>query len=109
MSVYSLGRPSWMDAGFYPVRDLVDTTSITDDDVLLVDMGGNIGHDLAEFKSKCPDLPGRLILQDLPAVVTHANGLQEAIEVMPHDLFTQQPVQGISLPPAPPGPPLIDR
>ena len=95
MSVYSLGRPSWMDNGFYPVRNLVDTTSITNDDVLLVDIGGSIGHDLAEFKSKWPDLPGRLILQDLPAVVANADGLHETIEVMPHDFFTPQPVQGM--------------
>lgn len=84
-----------MDTGFYPVRDLVDTTSISNDDVLLVDMGGSIGKHLAEFKSKWPDLPGRLILQDSPDVVASAEGLHEAIEVMPHDLFTPQPVQGM--------------
>lgn len=98
MSVYSLGRPSWMDIGFFPVHEqLIDGTDITQDDTLLVDMGGSIGHDLSEFKRKWPDVPGRLVLQDLPAVVCHAENLDPAIEVMAHDFFTPQPVKGTSL------------
>lgn len=95
MSVYSLGRPSWMDAGFYPVHEqLLANTNLTNEDALIIDMGGSIGHDLAEFKRKWPDAPGRLILQDLPAVVAHAKTLDPAIEIMPHDFFTPQPVPG---------------
>ncbi|KAK6223418.1 hypothetical protein LQW54_000536 [Pestalotiopsis sp. IQ-011] len=37
--------------------------------VLLVDVGGGIGHDLQELKSKHPDLPGKLVLQDQPQVI----------------------------------------
>ncbi|OJJ78945.1 uncharacterized protein ASPGLDRAFT_70426 [Aspergillus glaucus CBS 516.65] len=94
MSVYSVGRPSWMDVGFFPVQErLIEDSNITNDDALLVDMGGSIGHDLSEFKRKWPDAPGRLILQDLPTVVCHAQGLDPAIQVTPHDFFTPQPVK----------------
>lgn len=86
-----------MDVGFFPVQErLIEDSKITNDDVLLVDMGGSIGHDLSEFKRKWPDAPGRLILQDLPTVVCHAQGLDPAIQVTPHDFFTPQPVKGTS-------------
>ncbi|OJK02617.1 hypothetical protein ASPACDRAFT_50168 [Aspergillus aculeatus ATCC 16872] len=99
MSIYHQGRASWMDPGFYPVeqRLLVDTTT-TDpaDSILLVDVGGGKGHDLAEFRAKWPSSPGRLILQDQPAVLAEVVGsqLHESIECMPHDFFTEQPCKG---------------
>ncbi|GKZ49885.1 hypothetical protein AbraIFM66951_002594 [Aspergillus brasiliensis] len=96
MSAYHQGRPSWMDVGFYPVLSLVAETNISTQDALLVDMGGSLGHDLSEFQRKWPQVPGRLILQDLPKVVEQARGmnLDPAIELMPHDFFTEQPIKG---------------
>lgn len=86
-----------MDVGFFPVQErLIEDSNITNDDALIVDMGGSIGHDLSEFKRKWPDAPGRLILQDLSTVVCHARGLDPAIQVTPHDFFTPQPVKGTS-------------
>lgn len=96
MSAYHQGRPSWMDVGFYPVQSLVEGTGIGDDDVLIVDMGGSMGHDLSEFRRKWPDVPGRLVLQDLPEVIEQAKtvGLHSSIQPMAHDFFTEQPVKG---------------
>lgn len=95
MAIPAQGRVRWMDEGFYPVqRQLIDGTGIANQDVLLVDMGGSFGHDLAEFCRKWPNVPGRLVLQDLPEVVSFVNGLHPSIEVMSHDFFTYQPVQG---------------
>lgn len=37
--------------------------------VFLVDVGGNQGHDVVSLHKTHPDLPGRLILQDLPAMI----------------------------------------
>lgn len=86
-----------MDVGFFPVQErLIEGSNITNDDAFLVDVGGSIGHDLSEFKRKWPDAPGRLILQDLPAVVCHTQGLNPTIQVMSHDFFTPQPVKGMS-------------
>jgi hypothetical protein len=84
-----------MDQGFYPVMErLVEGAGIEDQDVLLVDMGGSIGHDLSEFRRKWPDAPGRLVLQDLPQVIQGAKGLHSSIELMAHDFFREQPIKG---------------
>lgn len=67
MSAYRSGKPSWVDPGFYPVWDRLGRMFDPDcSDVLLVDVGGEIGHDLRELKSKHSDLPGKLVLQDQP-------------------------------------------
>ncbi|KAL4813490.1 S-adenosyl-L-methionine-dependent methyltransferase [Aspergillus spinulosporus] len=88
----------WMDEGFYPVPSLTEGLNIGAEDVLLVDVGGNIGHDLSEFRRKWPSIPGRLVLQDLPEVIEQAKrqnqATKEAIEPMSHDFFTEQPVKG---------------
>ncbi|PYH44716.1 o-methyltransferase [Aspergillus saccharolyticus JOP 1030-1] len=97
MSAYHQGRPSWMDLGFYPVHTLVEVSPpVTADDVLLVDIGGGMGHDLVEFHRKWPDLSGRLIVQDLPAVVAQARelNLNPKIELMEYDFFEEQVIKG---------------
>lgn len=48
MSGYRQGRPSWMDPDFYPVEERLFADMDTEG-VLLVDVGGGQGHDLAEF------------------------------------------------------------
>jgi hypothetical protein len=94
MGGYRQGRPSWMDANFYPVNDrLVDGFDSSDDSVLLVDVGGSLGHDIEEFRSKFSDAPGRLVLQDLPVVIDAIKELPSKIERMKHDFHTEQPVK----------------
>lgn len=98
MSVYAQGRMRWMDPGFYPVQErLVDGIAIGDQDALLVDMGGSFGHDLSDFRRKWPNVPGRLVLQDLPEVVSSVKDLHPSIEVTAHDFFTEQPVKGTDI------------
>ncbi|KAJ6051332.1 uncharacterized protein N7446_005964 [Penicillium canescens] len=94
MTAYHQGRPSWMDVGFYDVESLF--SNVCQDDVLLVDVGGSMGHDLSEFRRKWSGAPGRLVLQDLPDVVAQARTMQlnPSIEVMEHDFFTEQPIKG---------------
>ena len=97
MGGYSQGRPSWMDEGFFHVRErLIEGAKPDGDTVLLVDIGGSIGHDLAEFKTKHPNASGRLVLQDLPAVLGQIASLDEGIERMAYDFHTEQPVKGMS-------------
>jgi hypothetical protein len=96
MSAYHQGRPSWMDEGFYPVKEkLIAGAKSGSEDVLIVDVGGNKGHDLEEFKSKWPDAPGRLILQDQPHVLKEIRSLNPAVEPMVHDFYTPQPIKGM--------------
>lgn len=95
MSAYHQGRPSWMDEHVYPVNDnLIKGAKTGDDEVFLVDVGGNKGHDLEEFKSKWPNAPGKLILQDQPHVLAEIVSLHPAIEPMVHDFFNEQTVKG---------------
>jgi hypothetical protein len=102
MGGYSHGRPSWMDDGFYPVRErLLDGYTTGGDDggdgkgaALLVDIGGSVGHDLEEFYKKFPEVEGRLVLQDLEPVINQIEALDDRIERMVYDFHTPQPVKG---------------
>lgn len=98
MSAYHQGRPSWMDVGFYPVPKLIEGADHGEDGVLIVDVGGSVGHDLSEFRRKWPDAPGKLVLQDLPDVIEQAKttDLHPSIVPMAHDFFQEQPVKGES-------------
>ncbi|KKY22658.1 putative hydroxyindole o [Phaeomoniella chlamydospora] len=95
MGAYHQGRPSWMDEDFYPVESSLVKGARTDADaVMLVDVGGSLGHDIVEFYHKHPKAPGRLVLQDLPAVIEHVKDIERTIEPMSHDFFTEQPIRG---------------
>ncbi|KAI0104310.1 S-adenosyl-L-methionine-dependent methyltransferase [Nemania sp. FL0031] len=96
MHGYSLGRPGWMEDGFYSVKErLFDGfDTINKDAVLLVDIAGGVGHYMEGFLSKFPDAPGRLILRDLPSVLEHIRHPHPRIERMAYDFFTEQPVKG---------------
>lgn len=63
----------------------------------MVDVGGSTGYDLTIFKEAHPELPGRLIVQDLPGTIEKLDQpalKAKGIEPMPHDFFTPEPVQG---------------
>lgn len=95
MGGYSQGRPSWMNEGFFPVKErLIKGAKLESDAVFIADIGGSIGHDLAEFSRKHPEAPGRLVLQDLPAVLDQIDSLDAEIERMPYDFHTEQPLKG---------------
>ena len=66
----------------------------TDDEVLVVDIGGSQGYDLMSFRKQNPHLPGRLIVQDLPETLARINSPLPGIEMMAHDFFTPQPIRG---------------
>ena len=92
MSVYaSQSKPMWWDEGFYPVRERLEDAKV-DDGVLLVDIGGGSGGELARFQAAYPDLKGRVVLQDLPHVVEQSKNL--GFEVMAYDWNQTQPIQG---------------
>lgn len=79
----------WFDV--FPVTDRLRV--LGDADTLLVDIGGGQGEDLKKFKARFPTMPGKLILEDLPAVVQGAQDLPAGIEVLGHDFFLEQPVK----------------
>ena len=97
MGGYALGRPGWVDSAVYPVREnLIDGFIADRNAVMLVDVGGGVGHDLELFLRAYPDVPGRLVLQDQPSVIDGipADGLDPRIERAADNFFTEQPVRG---------------
>ncbi|KAI7543217.1 hypothetical protein KC331_g7521 [Hortaea werneckii] len=89
-------EPKWFEN--FPITEhLAATTRCGDRDVLLVDVGGGKGHDVASFRENFPDLPGRLILQDLPQTFASLQERPDGIEIMEHDFFKEQPVKGARL------------
>ncbi len=82
----------WLD--WFPVKEEVIKGLEQDEKaVTMVDVGGSLGHELLELKKRYPELPGRLVLQDLPETI---KGVAETkvFEPAVHDFFTPQPVEG---------------
>ncbi|KAL8860048.1 MAG: hypothetical protein Q9178_003597 [Gyalolechia marmorata] len=87
------GSVSWLD--FYPFAEVILAKEDADaETVLVVDVGGGLGHGLVEIKNKFPGSKGRLILQDHPKTIDQAGNGVGVFEPMAHDFFTPQPVQG---------------
>ncbi|CAG8128272.1 unnamed protein product [Penicillium olsonii] len=89
MSSRREGKPIWFDV--YPLERLTDGASSHPEAVFLVDIGGNQGHDLGKFVSEYSPKPGRLILQDLPKIVSTVD--RTGIETMGYSFFDPQPVK----------------
>ena len=90
------GERSWFDPHYFPVEMKIQDSGLNDGMALLVDVGGGLGHDAEAFRKSFPNLPGRLIVQDLPASIKQAAPVGRGIEMMSHDFFSPQPIQGES-------------
>ncbi|KAL3479923.1 O-methyltransferase-domain-containing protein [Aspergillus californicus] len=81
-----------------PLGDLYDFGSLEagKDGIVLVDIGGGKGQSIQSICSAYPDLKGRYILQELPAVIAAGDRVcPPEVEVQPYNFFEQvQPVQG---------------
>lgn len=75
----------------YPPERLLEGASA--EGPLLVDVGGNVGHDIEKFLARLPTVAARLVLQDLPSVIRLAK-CPSSVQVMEHDFFTPQPIRG---------------
>lgn len=64
---------------------------------LLVDVGGNVGHDMERFRQAHPETAARLYLQDRPEVV-RLSECPEPVNKIDYDFFTPQPIKGKSCP-----------
>lgn len=85
---------SWLTV--YPLSEQLAASNWADDSkdrAVFVNIGGGIGHQCAQFKEKYPDVPGRVILQDLPQSISQALSTP-GVENMSHDFFEEQPVKG---------------
>lgn len=86
-------RPSWVE--WWPVESQVFSgLDLEENGVLLVDIAGGRGHDVQAFKNRFPKQPGRLAVEDLPAVIDDIKELDAGIERVKYDFFTPQPIEG---------------
>ena len=90
------GERSWFDPHYFPVEKKLQDAELEDGTPLLIDVGGGLGHDAEGFRKSYPNLPGRLIVQDLPGSIEQAAPVGRGIEMMSHDFFSPQPIQGES-------------
>jgi hypothetical protein len=69
---------------------------VQDKEVALVDMGGADGSVLVQIRDMYPQLTGEFILQDLPNVIEKGKDkLDKRVKSMPHDFFSEQPIEGM--------------
>lgn len=77
----------------YPFEKQMVDWKPNPDEVLFVDIGGNVGHYCALFKKSFPNIPGRILLEDLPHTLAHALPTL-GVEKLEHDFFQAQPIKG---------------
>ncbi len=87
-------RKNWFST--FPVDEiLLDGTRKEDSEsVLLIDIAEGEGHDIEAFHKSYADVPGKLILQDLPPKIDNIKSLDSAVVRQKYDFFTEQPVKG---------------
>ena len=76
----------------YPVEREIKGWS--PDATVLVDIGGSVGQQCAEFTAKFQKVRGHVILQDLSGPIEVALSTP-GVENMVHDMFKPQPIKGI--------------
>ena len=91
MQGVSESMESWVN--IYPTEQLVQDKEDRQLEVVLVDVGGGIGHDINAFQRKHRMQSGKLILQDSAKVLKQAK-VEPNVDVMPHDFFRPQTVKG---------------
>lgn len=78
----------------YPIRErLVNGFDESLQDALFVDIGAGNAHVVAGLWSAMPDLPGRMVAQDLPTVIGAAPGPPAGVEMQTYDFFAEQPIK----------------
>ncbi|KAJ5720455.1 O-methyltransferase [Penicillium malachiteum] len=87
--------PQWFE--IFPVAEHLGSLRENPGAALMVDVGGGPGQELARFKKRYPEIPGRFVLQDLPVTLNRIEKLPDGIEAMDYDFFTPQPVKGSRL------------
>lgn len=77
----------------YPFAEELGKMNIKDGEVAIVDVAGGQGHIMAEVRKSCPEIKGKLIVQDLVSTFEATQGPPEGIEYMAYDMFKPQPVK----------------
>ena len=89
MAAQRQGTSTWLNV--YPIAD--GARQWDSQNAVFVDVGGGFGHQCAALQAAYPNLPGQIILQDLPQATAHALPLP-GVKIMTHDFFQPQPIEG---------------
>lgn len=89
MVAQRLGMPTWLDV--YPYQHKAE--NLKPEQPFFVDLGGGLGHQSIALREKLPDLPNRIILQDIPATLEHAIN-HPGVEIVVQDFFQTQVIAG---------------
>ncbi|KAF2820202.1 S-adenosyl-L-methionine-dependent methyltransferase [Ophiobolus disseminans] len=94
IQMYNAGKPFFWEDDWFPIKErLVEGGPKSDEDVLLIDIGGGDAGDLGILrKALGPEVKGRLILQELKHIVDRAD--QDGYEAQVGDWYEEQPVKG---------------
>ncbi|CAN8101585.1 unnamed protein product [Discula destructiva] len=82
--------PTWLDVVDFATEMAYGAG---EDEVVFVDVGGGNGSQLAALKRACPDVKGRMVLQDQAYVLERAMEV-EGMEKMAYDFLNEQFVKG---------------
>ena len=93
MTVQREGALDWLSV--FPVEREIGAWSAEPNKALLIDIGGGFGHQCLAFKARYPNLPGRIILQDIPQTLEHVQPMA-SVEKMVHNFFEPQAIKGMS-------------
>ncbi|KAI9708795.1 MAG: hypothetical protein M1820_003750 [Bogoriella megaspora] len=88
MTVQRAGAPTWLEV-FPFEQELGDWH----DKPVFVDVGGGFGHQCQALKEAFPDLPGKIILEDLPQTLEHIPAIK-GVEAVAQNFFEPQVIQG---------------
>lgn len=93
-SVMTMNR-KLIETEWYETFPVEEKLQVSADRTVLVDIGGGIGHDLSLFKQHFPQLPGKLVVQDLPGVIKDIREpLPDGVEAVVYNMFDPQPLKG---------------
>jgi hypothetical protein len=91
MANFNEGHKQWID--FYPVEKRLGVgLNQNPQSVVMLDVGGGLGHQAAGLRSSFPSLAGRYIVQDIS--IPPPEKQLEGIEYMLPDFTQEQPVKG---------------
>jgi hypothetical protein len=99
LAMQAQGSATEFAIGMYPFEAELQKIPTTDETVMLVDVGGGLGHATKQIRALCGEVKGRMILQDRLEVISRIPEDElPGIERMGHDFFTPNPIKGMSLP-----------
>ncbi|KAI9700890.1 MAG: hypothetical protein M1820_006651 [Bogoriella megaspora] len=90
---FSGKRLDWL--SWFPLEKVVsEGFDETQSEYLFVDVGGGRGHQAQAVRTRCKDVKGKVVLEDLPGVIGDAGEIDGDIVKVKQDFFEKNQIQG---------------